>query len=210
MIRKTARILTAVSILLWIGPIIVNASSALERIETKMESVRTLTADFVQTKHLAMFESPVEIRGTIHMEKPDRLAWQVESPIAYSLIMDGKSIIKKDGETGETSRISIKGNPVMDTAVRQIKLWFSGEYASLEQSYSMDVRSENPIIVVFEPGEDNPAGRMLDEIMVRFREDEKYISVIRLLETNGDKTEIRFSDIRINRKIPEAIWNPGK
>jgi outer membrane lipoprotein carrier protein len=211
MIRKTTRIFTAVSILLWsICPITANASSVLEKIETKMASVRTLTADFVQIKHLAMFENPVEITGTIHMKKPDKLAWQVESPIAYALIMDGKAIIKKDGETGETSRISTKDNPVMDTAVRQINLWFSGEYTALEQSYRVDVQSENPVIVVFEPKENNPAGRMLDEIMVRFREDETYISMIRILETNGDKTEIRFSDIRINRKIPEAIWNPGK
>lgn len=157
-----------------------------------------------------MFETPVEIRGTIHMEKPDKLAWQVQSPIAYSLIMDGETIIKKDGDTGETNRISIKGNPVMDTAVRQIKLWFSGEYTALEQSYKVAVQSENPVTVRFEPGEDNPAGRMLDEILVRFRADEKYISMIRLLETNGDTTEIRFSNIRINRKIPDAVWNPGK
>ena len=211
MIRKTTRIFTAVSILLWIiCPIAGNASSVLEKIETKMASVRTLTADFVQIKHLAMFETPVEITGTIHMKKPDKLAWQVESPIAYSLVMDGKGVTKKDGETGETSRISIKDNPVMDTAVRQINLWFSGEYTALEQSYRVDVQSENPVIVVFQPGEDNPAGRMLDEIMVRFRADETYISMIRILETNGDKTEIRFSDIRINQKIPEAIWNPGK
>jgi len=211
MIRNTTRIFTAVSILLWIiCPITANASSVLEKIETKMASVRTLTADFVQIKHLAMFETPVEITGTIHMEKPDKLAWQVESPIAYSLVMDGKGVTKKDGETGETSRISIKDNPVMDTAVRQINLWFSGEYTALEQSYRVDVQSENPVIVVFQPGEDNPAGRMLDEIMVRFRADETYISMIRILETNGDKTEIRFSDIRINQKIPEAIWNPGK
>ncbi len=211
MIRNTTRIFTAVSILLWIiCPITANASSVLEKIETKMASVRTLTADFVQIKHLAMFETPVEITGTIHMKKPDKLAWQVESPIAYSLVMDGKGVTKKDGETGETSRISIKDNPVMDTAVRQINLWFSGEYTALEQSYRVDVQSENPVIVVFQPGEDNPAGRMLDEIMVRFRADETYISMIRILETNGDKTEIRFSDIRINQKIPEAIWNPGK
>ncbi|MCF8044638.1 MAG: outer membrane lipoprotein carrier protein LolA [Desulfarculaceae bacterium] len=208
--RKTALIITAVWILPLIAPLTGNASSVLDGIEKKMALTRTLTADFVQIKHLAMFETPVEIRGTIHMEKPDKLAWQVQSPIAYSLIMDGETIIKKDGDTGKTNRISIKGNPVMDTAVRQIKLWFSGEYAALEQSYKVAVQSESPVTVRFEPGENNPAGRMLDEILVRFREDEKYISVIRLLETNGDTTEIRFSNIRINRKIPDAIWNPGK
>ena len=208
--KKVARIFIAVSILLWIGPLSGNASSVLEGIERKMASVHTLTADFVQIKHLAMFETPVEIRGTIHMEKPDRMAWQVESPIAYSLIMDGKHITKKDGETGEISRVSIKGNPVMDTAVRQIKLWFSGEYAALEQSYNVAVRSENPVTVMFSPKADNPAGRMLDEIIVRFRADETYISMIRIVEASGDKTEIRFSNIRINREIPEAVWNPGK
>ncbi|MFO7752218.1 MAG: outer membrane lipoprotein carrier protein LolA [Desulfobacteraceae bacterium] len=208
--RKTAAVLIASFAVLCLSPAAWAASSVLGQIEKKMESIHTLSADFIQTKHLAMFETPVEITGTIHMEKPEKLAWKAKEPVKYTLVIDRDGIIRQDGQTGKTSRISIKDNPAMNTAVQQIKMWFSGEYAALDQGYDIAVESENPASIVFEPKPDNPAESMLDRVSVRFRKDGRYISRIRITEKGGDLTEIVFKNIKVNQKIPDSTWNPGK
>lgn len=187
-----------------------DASSLVTDIDRQMASVRTLTADFVQIKKMAMFDMPLDIRGTIHVAKPEKFAWKVKTPVEYALVMDGNMMRKWDAETGNTTKISLDGNPVADTAVRQIKLWFSGQYSAFTKDYDVTVVSENPAVLMFKPKPDNPAAGMIETVTVRFREDKRYISRIRIMETGGDETLIRFENIRVNKEIPPSAWTPGQ
>ncbi|SLM32822.1 conserved exported hypothetical protein [Desulfamplus magnetovallimortis] len=184
--------------------------SEIKDVEQRMDSVRTLSARFVQVKKMAMFEMPLEIRGTIHVDKPDRFAWKVEEPVEYSLVMDGKQMVKWDAESKKSTTISLNDNMMVDTAVSQIKKWFSGQYSDFLTDYDIVALSETPLSLRFQPKPENPASGIIEAVVVDFREDKRYLEQIRITEISGDDTLIRFEDIRINLPIESSVWTTAK
>ncbi len=53
-------------------------NEVLARLEERISGLRTLRADFVQEKHLAVLDEPLVLSGTLSMQKPDRFSWIVK------------------------------------------------------------------------------------------------------------------------------------
>ena len=179
--------------------------TVLSDVEKNMGNVQTIQGDFVQKKHMAMFDTPVTIKGKLNIQNPDKFAWIVIDPIEYTLIITEKAIKKWDKSNG-TQELSLKENPMFKEMVEQITFWFSGNYASCKKDYDINLIKNEPIILEFMPKLHNPASKMLTKITLVFQNDRKYLSKIKLLETNEDTTELIFHDVKINSKIDASVW----
>jgi outer membrane lipoprotein-sorting protein len=179
---------------------------AVTRVEASMAGVRTVSARFEQERQLSVLKRTLVIRGTATIERPRRIAWQVDEPVRYCLVVNGEEIRQWDEDTDRVQTLSLDRTPALKAAFQQMTVWFSGHYSNLLQDYGVTLEQARPCILTFAPKPQTPLASMLKSVTVTFREDERYIEQLAIREAGGDQTVIRFQDTRLNEPIPEDAW----
>jgi len=183
----------------------------LSRLEKKMSGIKTLKTSFVQEKELAVFKQKVVLKGTIYIEKPARLAWHVNEPMKYIMVISQNMISQWDEDTNKVQRISLSKNPAFEAAIGQMREWFSGAYTPLLKEYEIILLKDNPASLKFTPRTATFAGNVIKSVTVDFRKDEQYINRIFIEEKSGDTTNLSFVDTHLNIPLEDSIWkvDPG-
>jgi outer membrane lipoprotein-sorting protein len=183
----------------------------LERLEAKLSGVRTVQADFVQVKRLAMFRREMVIRGRLAVQNPQRIAWHVDKPVRYSLVIDGPKLAQWDEDTDRVQIVRLDKNPSFKEAFQQLTAWFSGRYASLRRQYQVSIEQADPYVLVFSPREGSDMVKVIRKVRIVFRKDERYIEELALHEASGNTSVIRFSNTRLNEAVGDDAWKvrPG-
>src|SRR5262249_310033 len=65
---------------------------ALDRLQTRYETTRTMTADFRQSVESPTLASPLESHGTVAFEKPNRMRWDYGAPDKQVIVGDGATL----------------------------------------------------------------------------------------------------------------------
>src|SRR6185369_1082675 len=159
---------------------------------------KTLKTDFTQEKKMAMFKEKMVMKGRIYLQKPSKIAWHVDSPIRYSVLITDKLIRQWDSDTDKVQEISLAKNPIFQNVLNQMNVWFSGSYGSMLDTNTVTVLKTDPLVFEFLPKEGNIAKKVIKNITITFRSDQKYLQQIRILENSGDITTIRFSNTQMN------------
>ena len=172
----------------------------------KVSNFKSLKTDFVQEKDLAMFRKKIVLRGRIYMQKPNRLAWHVDKPVKYSVVITDKAIRQWDEDTNQVQEMSLSKNPIFKNVVNQLSVWFSGEYGGLTVENNVSVLQQHPLVLEFVPNEKNVARKMIKSITITFRDDEKYLKKIKILEMSGDTTTIEFSNTLLDVPLESSFF----
>lgn len=164
----------------------------------------TLKTDFIQEKEMALFKDKLVMKGRIYLQKPNKVAWHVDSPVRYAVLITDKLIRQWDEDTNAVQEISLAKNPIFQNVLNQITVWFSGEYGSLLATNDVRQVQSEPLALEFVPLEKNVARRVIQSITITFREDRKYLKQIRIRELNGDVTTITFVNTLLNIPLDSA------
>ena len=179
----------------------------LSDLSSNLAAVRSVATGFVQEKHLSVLDHVVTLKGRMYMSEPDRFAWHVTEPIRYSIVMTGGTVRQWDGEAGSATQMSLEKNPVLQVAIDQMRQWFSGDYLRLRSDYRITLTQERPIELAFVPLDGNQAGKYIERVSVRFRDDRRYVAGIVVFEKGGDRTSITFHDTSLDQDIASRAWD---
>lgn len=183
-----------------------SAESALESVEQSLADVETVRTKFRQTKHLAMFSRPLDIRGELFVENPDRMAWRVEEPVRYTMVIEGATLAQWDQDTDRVQRVALDRDPAFTAVFEQLTMWFSGRYSGLIDKYDVRLESEQPTVLVFTPKPGTMFEKLLEGVRVEFRDDSRYVHRLVISEGTGDRTEIEFHDTQLNVPLDDSVW----
>lgn len=172
----------------------------------KTSGFKTLKTDFIQEKRMAMFKEKMVMKGRIYLQKPNRIAWHVDSPIRYSVLITDKLIRQWDEDSNKVQEISLAKNPIFQNVLNQMNVWFSGDYGSMLDNNSVRILKREPLVIEFLPKENNIAGKVVKNITVTFRSDLKYLQQIRVQEHSGDVTTINFLKTLINPPMDNSSF----
>lgn len=178
----------------------------LQRLEKKLSDFTNLKTDFVEEKYLAIFKKKIVLQGRIYLQKPDKIAWHVDRPVRYSVLITDKVIRQWDEDTDKVQELALSDNPVFKTVLSQMTAWFSGSYGVLQGDYNITVERQRPAVIEFTPKEHNFAKKVIKSVTVTFREDERYLKQIVIMETSGDSTTITFENTVINTPIDNRFF----
>lgn len=167
----------------------------------KVSNFKSLKTNFIQEKNLAIFKNKIILRGRIYLQKPNKIAWHVDEPVKYSVLITDKSIRQWDEDTNQVQEMSLSGNPIFQNVLNQLAVWFSGDYVSLLKDYDVLLLRKSPLVFEFIPKKGNVAGKIIKSITISVRDDERYLKQIKILEINGDSTTIIFKDTIFNAPI---------
>jgi len=178
----------------------------LKTLGKKVSDFKTLKTDFTQEKEMAMFKEKIVLTGRIYLQKPNKIAWHVDKPLRYSVLITDKLIRQWDEDTNQVQEISLTKNPIFQNVLNQLTVWFSGEYGSLLETNDVRLVQRDPLVIEFTPRDNNIARKVIKHITITFREDQTYLKQIRIQELSGDVTTIVFTNTLMNAPLDSASF----
>jgi hypothetical protein len=173
----------------------------LEALMRGMAGSPGVVARFVETKHLALLEAPLESRGVLYFVPPDRLVRHVLAPGTSRMRMDRGRLEIRD-EAGR-QQIDLAGHPIAREIVESFVVLFAGDLAALERRYQVEFEAE--------PGEAASGWRLrlvpragavrrLIE-RVEIRGDAAGMRELTLFEEDGDRSVTRLVEVDASHRF---------
>lgn len=182
-----------------------NPVAIFSSLEKKAASVKTLSSDFVQEKHLSMFKTVMTSKGRFYFSKPDLLRWEFISPVASGFVLKGEKGRRWHERTGKTESFQISQEPIMKLVSDQLFAWGKADFQWLNKEYEIRVLSESPVALRLEPRSAEAAG-FLHHLLINFSPDGRYVRTVELHEKDGDFTRISFINASINKTLPANLF----
>ena len=162
-------------------------------------SMQTMQCRFVQEKTSTMLAEPSVSEGRMYFASPDRLRWEYVTPYPFALVVNGERIVKvTDGKTevleGNAGRMyqgivgmimgSASGKKLFDDSAFDIVLYDDGAFWKAEMTPKRrDMK------------------RMFSLLVFHFDKQSQTIDHVEFVEPRGDRTRIRFEEVRLNAPI---------
>ena len=174
----------------------------LERVRLEQAKITSLQADFVQNKESAMLVEPVEAQGGFAFAAPDRVRWEYETPNPISILIVDEEMTTWYRDIQQAERVSV-GNQ----SQRVLKYLGAGtsmddllQYFILTLTLPLD--EKEPYVFDMAPRFDKVAKRL--QGMTLWIHSEHFLPTrLRYIEADGDVTDIRFENMRINQGVPD-------
>jgi len=160
----------------------------LDELLRRMATTRGVVAEFREVKTLALLEEPLEARGTLYFQPPDRFVRVTHAPAATRLVLVGSRMRFEDA-TG-VNDVALAENPVARQFADNLMALWRGDRARLEKLYRLDFRADGSR---WELGL-APRGAPLDRFIERIRlaGDGATMREMELVESDGDRTRTHF------------------
>ena len=107
----------------------------LDALMNEMAAVPASRTRFVETRHLAMLTQPLELKGSLSYERPNRLVKHVETPFDELLTVDGEVLSLVNNTKGERRSLSLREQPALGALVESVRATLAGDRAQLERHY---------------------------------------------------------------------------
>ena len=178
------------------------AEAMLRDLGTASDAVRTLRAEFVQEKHVAIVRDVLRSSGTFFLDKSGRIAWIVRDPEPLRVV------IRKDGVFAGGKPIAPEGAAAGVSPLPMIE-GMSDVFAGLspKTAKAFDVTSLGPDHLRLVPRSPELA-RWVSAIDITLDAKTKTPGRVRLEEPGGDVTDIVFRDVVVNPALDDAAFAP--
>jgi outer membrane lipoprotein-sorting protein len=107
----------------------------LDALMSELAAVPASRTRFVETRHLAMLTQPLELKGSLSYERPNRLVKHVETPFDELLTVDGEALSLVNKTKGERRSLSLREQPALGALVEGVRATLAGDRAQLERHY---------------------------------------------------------------------------
>jgi len=191
-----------VAVLFLAGP--ASADVVLKSLEKAGQALKTMKADFVETKVLVLLNDRQETRGDVMLHVPGRLRWNYTSPQPSVMLIKDGSFARYIPKSKQVFRGEARGEA-------DLLVGFGPGAAGLGRKYEVtlvgkeDVGGAPSWVLDLKPR----AGESGLFSAIRLWVDEaRSIPVqTRLTEPTGDYTTIRFDKVEINGRLPPGAFD---
>jgi len=175
------------------------------RLKTAAEGTRSLSSRFVQEKQLAIFAEKLLSEGRFIYQKPDRLRWELLTPVNSGFVLQGAAGERWNGLSREKTVFRTDQDPLMGMIAKQLLAWARLDTEWLQSRYRIELRSEQPVVFQLFPLDKGEAG-LIESLQIRFSSDLVYVETVEMNEQSGDKTLLRFQEVQLNQDLPPAAF----
>lgn len=182
-----------------------NESAFVAAYQKAAESHTTLSATYIQNKHLSYMNKPIQSDGVFFASGQDKIRWEEMKPNSNILIMNGgTAYVVKDGKT-ETfdlnkNRQFAMINEVMSSVV-------SGDLADNEDFEITFFESETGYKVQLVPVK-KMVRKFIATVELVVAKDSYFLNSMLMSEADGNSTEIIFSNQKANLPLEMSIFEP--
>ena len=172
---------------------------AIQQVSRAAAAIKTMQADFVQTKHLRMLGDKMVSRGRMCYQQSDRLRWEYTKPYAYTFILNGNSVMMSKG--GHRDVVDVNRNKVFREIAQMMMSSVVGTCLTDSKRFkvSMTVDKQTCTATLLPQKKDVKA--MFTRIVLVFNRKTSVVSKVTMYEKNGDRTEITLDNVKIGAAV---------
>jgi outer membrane lipoprotein-sorting protein len=178
------------------------AADDFEALRKSAQAIKTLSADFVQEKHLKILAKPIISKGRLYFEAPRSIRWEYLSPMKSLTLMNkggARVFIWSDGKwVLDKAQSDVRGI-VMD----EINNWFTGRFDE-NPAFRHAYKPGPTPTVVLTPKED--VKNFISHIVLKISRVTGLVESVEIIENNDNRTKISFKNEKINAEIPDHIF----
>lgn len=158
----------------------------IKRLMQDLGQVTTAKGRFVERKHMAILNAPLEFSGTLVYTAPGRLEKHTLSPRQESLVLERDQLTIENKERNQRRTVVLQDYPVIWAFVESIRSTLAGDLATLNRFYRVGLDGgERRWRLTLKPGDP----RMQDVVSeIRISGDRSWINAIEIIETGGDRS----------------------
>jgi outer membrane lipoprotein-sorting protein len=184
-----------------------SAPVSLKQVSAAMAKARTVFTKFTQQRHLSLFNEPLRSEGYLCFQRPDRIRWETTAPYESVLVSDGSGVAQFEWTDGKWKKLDLGLGDALQNVVSQIAGVMDGRYARDHGAYSASVTNHADSIVVTLVPRNKTMRKMMAAIEVHLAPDLKATRRVVLRETDGDYTDIEFSEQVVNFEPPPKTFD---
>jgi outer membrane lipoprotein carrier protein len=174
----------------------------IERVKVEQKRLKTLEAKFTQSQESAMLVAPETSTGSFSFAAPDRVRWEYTSPNPISVVIKGEEMTTwyHDLKRADLLKVGRYSNQVFKY------LGASGNMETLVEYFTVRLTAPPKKGVPYQMELIPRFSRISKRLksMTLWIDDASYLPVrLRYVEADGDTTEYKFSDMKMNAAIPE-------
>ncbi len=186
-----------------------NQDANLAEVKKQMSLMSTFSANFNQTKHFKILSSDIYIKGSIYIrKKPFSLAWIMDAPMRYKVIMTDNYLLQWDEESGNVKEYKFGDNPMLNMISRIYHDILIGDFTQISGESKITVDTTEFTIDII-PISGSEMSKAISKITFKFSENFRYLVHISIIEPEGNSTTIDFFDVNMNESIPAKVWLIG-
>ncbi len=164
----------------------VAADWGVEQLMRELAQVQSARAKFVERKHMAILNAPLESSGTLIYTAPGRLEKHTLAPSQESLVLDRDRLTFENKERNQRRTFALQDHPVVWAFVESIRSTLAGDLATLSRFYQVTLDgSERQWRLTLKPVD---AGTQSAISEIRIGGSRNRISAIEIIEAQGDRS----------------------
>ncbi len=168
-----------------------HAAYNIEQLMVELASQKGGKARFVEKRHVALLDKPVQASGEMVYSPPDRLEKRTYLPKPETMVLD-KNLLSLERDNRKFT-IHLSNRPEAEAFVDSIRSTLSGNRRSLEQSYTLSLQGESQRWVLTLVPTDPAIASLLKRII--FTGSKNQVRHIEYLQADGDRSEISIDPI---------------
>jgi outer membrane lipoprotein-sorting protein len=178
-----------------------------------LNTADTLQADFVQRREIKTFKNPLESRGTLSYEAPDKFRWEVAQPPSTAILTPEQvTIIYPNMERVEVISVeSIESSKWRDT-FELIRAGFPESMEDLQDHFRIlsvqPVEEQEGLYLLRMELRKSRAGNPVREVQVAFNPDKASPRQTALHFKDGSQVVTIFTTSQVNADLPQGTFTP--
>jgi outer membrane lipoprotein carrier protein len=169
-------------------------------------SVKTISCDFTQTKHMKMLNDKMVSYGKMYYKQADKLRWEYTTPYTYTFLLNG-SKVKLVNQKKRTDVIDTKSNKLFKEIASIMMSSVTGKSLSDNKVFSVAIAdSKTHWIATLTPVKKDMK-QMFSKIVLSFNKAESMVSEVNIYEKNNDRTQIQLKNVKVNTTLKDAIFS---
>ena len=158
----------------------------IKRLMQELAQVKTAKGRFVERKHLAILNAPLEITGTLVYVAPSRLEKHTLAPRPESLVLERGELTIESKERNQRRTLVVQDYPVIWAFVESIRSTLAGDLPTLSRFYQVSLDGgERRWRLTLKPSEPGTQDVVSE---IRISGDRSWINAIEIIETGGDRS----------------------
>ena len=173
--------------------------AAIQAISRATAKMKTMQADFVQTKTLKMLGDKMVAHGRMAYQQSDKLRWEYTTPYAYTFILNGSKVTLRKGKRSDV--IDVNRNRMFKEIARIMMNSMAGQCITDSKTFKVSVKTDAQHYTATLLPLKKDMKQMYTRIVLVFGRQPATVSRVMMYERNGDCTDIVLKNVRTNAAV---------
>jgi len=183
------------------------SAASMTAIQKAAGTMQSISADFIQEKHMKILVKPLISKGIIRFQSPDALRFEYREPIQNILIMQGKRVSRYIGKDGTFVRDNAAAMGAMTVVMDEISQWLKGNFNTSVFDAAVE-EAPAPGQIILTP-KDKAMAHFIQDIVLVLSEQPGIFKEVVIRENQDSYTRLRFENVQLNQSIdPESFSAP--